>query len=50
MDRYLRTQIKIIHDIRSMIKTKDAAAPKLRAEELWLNNGKRNRPKGEKAI
>jgi hypothetical protein len=50
MDRYLRTQVKSIHDEKSMIVTKVAAAPKLRARELRLNHGKRNRLKGEKAI
>jgi hypothetical protein len=33
-----------------MIVTKVEAAPKLRAGELRLNGGKRNRLKGEKAI
>jgi hypothetical protein len=50
MDRYLRTQVKIIHDEESMIVTKVAVAPKIRARELWLNGGKRNRLKGKKAI
>jgi hypothetical protein len=50
MDRYLRTQVKSIHDEKSMIVPKVAVAPKLHARELQLNRGKRNRPKGEKAI
>jgi hypothetical protein len=50
MNRYLRTRVKSIYDVRSMIVTKVGVAPKLRARELWLNNGKRNRLKGEKAI
>jgi hypothetical protein len=44
MNRYLRTQAK------SMIVTKVGVALKLRAGELRLNGGKRNRLKGEKAI
>ena len=47
MDRYLRTQDKSIHDEKSMIVTKVAVAPKLRARELRLNREKRNRLKGE---
>jgi hypothetical protein len=50
MDRYLRTQVKSIHDEKSMIVTKVVVAPKLRAREFRLNRGKRNRLKGEKAI
>jgi hypothetical protein len=50
MDRYLRTQDKSIHDEKSMIVTKVVVAPKLRARELRLIRGKRNRLKGEKAI
>jgi hypothetical protein len=50
MNRYLRTWIKTVHDVKSMVKTKVDAAPKLRARELRLNGGKRNRLKGEKAI
>jgi hypothetical protein len=38
MDRYLRTQVKSIHDEKSMIVTKVAVAPKLRAGELRLNS------------
>jgi hypothetical protein len=36
--------------MKSMVKTKDDAAPKLRARELRLSDRKRNRLKGEKAI
>jgi hypothetical protein len=50
MNRYLRTRVKSIHDVKSMVETKVDVAPKLRARELRLNGGKRNRPKGEKAI
>jgi hypothetical protein len=50
MSRYLRTLVKSIHDMKSMIVTKAYVAPKLRARELRLNGGKRNRLKGEKAI
>ena len=50
MNRYLRTQVKSIHDEKSMIVTKVAIALKLRARELQLNRGERNRLKGEKAI
>jgi hypothetical protein len=50
MSRYLRTRVKSIHDVKSMVVTKADVAPKLRASELWLNGEKRNRLKGEKAI
>jgi hypothetical protein len=50
MSRYLRTLVKSIHDMESMVMTKADVAPKLRARELRLNGGKRNRLKGEKAI
>jgi hypothetical protein len=50
MDSYLRTQVKSIHDEKSMIVTKVVVAPKLHARELRLNRGKRNRLKGERAI
>jgi hypothetical protein len=39
-----------MHDVKSMIVTKAGDAPKLRAKELRLNGGKKNRLKGEKAI
>jgi hypothetical protein len=48
MDRYLRTQVKSIHDEKSMIVTKVALAPKLHARELRLNRGKRSRLKGKR--
>jgi hypothetical protein len=50
MDRYLRTQVKSIHDEKSMIVTKVGIAPKLRAGEIRLNGGKRNRLKGENVV
>jgi hypothetical protein len=50
MHRYLRTQVKSIHDEKNMILTKVVVAPKLHTRELRLNHGKRNRLKGEKAI
>jgi hypothetical protein len=50
MDRYLQTQDKSIHDVKSMIVTKVAFALKLRARELRLIRGKRNRLKGEKVV
>jgi hypothetical protein len=50
MDRYLQTQVKSIHDEKSIIVTKVVVALMLRARELRLNGGKRNRLKGEKAI
>jgi hypothetical protein len=48
MNRYLRTQVKSIHDEKSMIVTKVVIAPKLRARELRLNRGKRNQLKGKR--
>jgi hypothetical protein len=50
MNRYLRTWVKSMHNVESMVVTKAGVAPKLRAKELRLNGGKRNRLKGEKAI
>jgi hypothetical protein len=50
MNRYLRTQVKSIYNVKRMVMTKVGVAPKLRASELRLNGGKRNRLKGEKAI
>jgi hypothetical protein len=50
MSKYLRTRVKSIHNVKSMVVTKVGVAPKLRAWELRLNGGKRNRLKGEKAI
>jgi hypothetical protein len=48
MNRYLRTRVKTIHDVKSMVVTKVDAAPKLRARELRLNGGTRNRLKGKR--
>jgi hypothetical protein len=50
MNRYLWTRVKTIYDVKSMVETKADVAMKLRARELRLNGGKRNRLKGEKAI
>jgi hypothetical protein len=50
MNRYLQTRVKSIYNMKSMVVTKAGVAPKLRARELQLSGGKRNRPKGEKAI
>jgi hypothetical protein len=50
MYRYLRTWNKIVRNMKSMVETKDDAAPKLRARELRLSSRKRNQLKGEKAI
>ena len=50
MSRYLRTQVKSIYNVKSMVVTKVGVAPKLRARELRLNGGKRNRLKGEKVV
>jgi hypothetical protein len=48
MNRYLRTRVKSMYDVKSMIVTKDGVAPKLRARELRLNSEKRNRLKGKR--
>jgi hypothetical protein len=50
MNRYLRTWDKSIHNVKSMVVMKAGVRPKLRARELRLNGGKRNRLKGEKSI
>jgi hypothetical protein len=50
MSKYLRTRVKAVHDMESMVETKVDAAPKLRVRELRLSVGKRNRLKEEKAI
>jgi hypothetical protein len=50
MNRYLRTRVKTIHDVKSMVETKADVAPKLPAWKLRRNDGKRNRLKGERAI
>jgi hypothetical protein len=48
MNRYLRTRVKSIHDVKSMVVTKAGVAPKLHARELRLNGGKRNLLKGKR--
>jgi hypothetical protein len=50
VNRYLWTQVKTVHDVKSMVETEADVAPKLRARELRPNGGKRNRLRGEKAI
>jgi hypothetical protein len=50
MNRYLRTRVKSIYNVKSMVVTKAGVAPKLRARELRLNGGNRNRLRGEKTI
>jgi hypothetical protein len=50
MYRYLQTRNKTVHNMKSLIKTKVDAAPKLRAKERRLSGGKRNQLKGENAI
>jgi hypothetical protein len=46
MNRYLQTQVKTIHDVKSMVETKAGVAPKLRARELRPNGGKGTDLKG----
>ena len=48
MNRYLRTWVKSIYNVKSMVVTKAGFAPKLRIRELWLDGGKWNRLKGGK--
>jgi hypothetical protein len=48
MDRYLRTQVKSIHNEKSMIVTKVVVALKLRARELRLNREKGTDLKGKR--
>jgi hypothetical protein len=50
MNRYLRTRVKTIYDVKSMVETKADVAPKLRARSFGSMAEKRNRLKGEKAI
>jgi hypothetical protein len=50
VNRYLRTRVKTIYDVKSVVETKIDVAPKLHARELRRNVGKRNRLKEEKAI
>jgi hypothetical protein len=42
MNRYLRTWVKCIHDVKNMVETKADVALKLRARELRLNGRKKN--------
>jgi hypothetical protein len=48
MNRYLRTRIKTVHDVKSMVETKTDVAPKLRARELRLNGEKGTDLKGKR--
>jgi hypothetical protein len=41
MNRYLRTRVKSMYDVKNMIVTKVGVAPKLHARELRLNSEKR---------
>jgi hypothetical protein len=41
MYRYLRTRVKTVHNMESMVETKVDAAPKLRARELRLSSKKK---------
>ena len=50
MYRYLQIRNETVHNMKSMVETKDDAALKLRARELRLSDRKRNRLKGEKDI
>jgi hypothetical protein len=50
MNRYLRTRVKTIHDVKRMIETKADAALKLYVRELRISGRKRNRLKRENAI
>jgi hypothetical protein len=50
VNRYLRTRVKTIYDVKSMVETKADVAPKLHARELRRKGRKRNRLKEEKAI
>jgi hypothetical protein len=47
MYRYLRTRVKIVYDMESMVETKVDAAPKLRVRELRLSGRKRTNLKGK---
>jgi hypothetical protein len=48
MNRYLRTQVKSIHDVKSRVRTKVEPVPKLCARKFQFNSRKRNRLKEEK--
>jgi hypothetical protein len=41
MDRYLRTRVKTIHDVKSMVETKADIAPKLHARKLRFSDEKK---------
>jgi hypothetical protein len=41
MNRYLRTRVKSMYDVKNMIVTKVGVASKLRASELRLNSEKK---------
>jgi hypothetical protein len=47
MSRYLRTLVKSIHDMKSMVVMKADVAPRLRARELRLNGEKGTNLKGK---
>jgi hypothetical protein len=48
MNRYLRTRVKSIHNVKNMVVTKAGVAPKLRARELRLSGGKGTDLKGKR--
>jgi hypothetical protein len=50
MYRNLQTLNEAIHNMKSMIGTKDEPVPKLRVGKLRLSSRKRNRLNEEKAI
>jgi hypothetical protein len=50
MYRNLRTLDKVVHNMKSRVRTKVEPVPKLCARKLRLNDRKGNRLKGDKAI
>jgi hypothetical protein len=48
MNRYLRTRVKTIHDVKSMVETKAGVAPMLRARELRSKGKKGTDLKGKR--
>jgi hypothetical protein len=48
MNRYLRTQVKSVHNVNNMVVTKAGVAPKLCARELRLSDGKGTDLKGKR--
>jgi hypothetical protein len=48
MNRYLRTQVKSIYNVKSMVVTKAGVVLKLRARELRLSGGKGTDLKGKR--